>query len=255
MARLGEAPARGSKGARPARADRPARDSRGASSLPPPTRPFDIDIAIPRLREAVKDLPKAAMFQLADEGFDSVFEQLVACIISIRTLEETTLPTSRRLFAVARTAADMARLDPAEIDRLIGMSTFHEPKARQIHAIAQEVVEQYDGELPCDFDVLTGFRGVGPKCASLALGIACGQERIGVDIHVHRVTNRWGYVRGRTPEATMAALEARLPRQYWVEINRLLVPFGKYVCTGTLPRCSTCPLLDVCERRGVTTHR
>jgi endonuclease-3 len=220
-----------------------------------PPRPFDIEVAVERLREAVLPLPKAAMFQLAEEGYDSLFEQLVACIISIRTLEETTLPTARKLFAVARTPAEMARLAPDEIDRLIGQSTFHEPKARQIHAIAQEVVERYGGDLPCDRDVLLGFRGVGPKCAALALGIACGQERIGVDIHVHRVTNRWGYVQGKTPEATMAALEQALPRPYWVEINRLLVPFGKYICTGTLPRCATCPLNDMCEKRGVTAHR
>jgi endonuclease-3 len=221
----------------------------------PPTRPFDVDLAFQRLREAVRPLPKAAMFQLAEEGFGSLFEQLVACIISIRTLEETTLPTARRLFAVARTPAEMAHLDPDEIDRLIGASTFHEPKAHQIHAIAQEVVEKYAGDLPCDRDVLLGFRGVGPKCAALALSIACGEDHIGVDIHVHRVTNRWGYVQAKTPEATMLALEAVLPRDYWIEINRLLVPFGKYICTGTAPRCSTCPLNEMCEKRGVTTHR
>ena len=221
----------------------------------PPTRPFDLDRAVERLREAVRPLPKAAMFELADEGYSSLFEQIVACIISIRTYEETTLPTARRLFGVARTPAEMARLDPTEIDRLIGSCTFHEPKARQIHAIAQEVVERYGGELPADRDVLLSFRGVGPKCAALALGIAAGQPWIGVDIHVHRVTNRWGLVRAKTPESTMEALEGVLPRQYWVEINRLLVPFGKSVCTGTAPRCSTCPLADMCQKHGVTTHR
>jgi endonuclease-3 len=220
-----------------------------------PTRPFDIDLAVERLREAVRPLPKAAMFQLADEGFDSLFEQVVACIISIRTYEETTLPTARRLFAVARTPAEMARLSPDEIDRLIGACTFHEPKARQIHAIAVEAVERHGGKLPPDRAVLLGLRGVGPKCAALALGIAGGQEWIGVDIHVHRVANRWGLVEGRSPEETMVALEKVLPRPYWVEINRLLVPFGKSVCTGTAPRCSTCPLNDMCARVGVTSHR
>jgi endonuclease III len=87
------------------------------------------------------------------------------------------------------------------------------------------------------------------------LGIACGQARIGVDIHVHRVTNRWGYVHASTPEATMVELESKLPREYWVEINRLLVPFGKHVCTGALPRCSTCPVLDMCRQVGVSAHR
>lgn len=218
-------------------------------------RPFDVDIVIERLREAVRPLPKAAMFQLADEGFASLFEQLVACIISIRTLEETTLPTARRLFAVARTPAKIAALDGAELTRLLRPATFYEAKAGQIQAIAEEFIERHAGQLPADRDVLLGFKGVGPKCASLALGIACGAAEIGVDIHVHRVTNRWGYVAARTPEATMLALQAVLPREYWVEINRLLVPFGKYVCTGTAPKCSTCPILDSCARRGVTTHR
>jgi endonuclease-3 len=221
----------------------------------PATRPFDIDLAIERLREAVQPLPKAAMFQLADEGFDSLFEQVVACVISIRTYEEVTLPTARRLFAVARTPAEMVRLSPDQIDELIGACTFHEPKSRQIHAAAQVAVEQYGGELPAERDTLLSLHGVGPKCASLALGIAAGQEWIGVDIHVHRVTNRWGYVHARTPELTMAALEAVLPRQYWLEINRLLVPFGKSVCTGTAPHCSTCPLADLCPKIGVTDER
>jgi endonuclease-3 len=96
---------------------------------------------------------------------------------------------------------------------------------------------------------------VGIKCANLVLGIACGQPRIAVDIHVHRVTNRWGYVATATPEQTTVALEAVLPRDYWIEINRLLVPFGKHVCTGNLPRCSTCPVLDMCRTIGVTKHR
>ena len=195
------------------------------------------------------------MFQLADEGFNSLFEQVVACIISIRTYEEVTLPTARRLFALARTPAEMVRLSPQEIDELIGACTFHEPKSRQIHTIAQEALDRYDGQLPPDREVIMGLHGVGPKCASLALGIASGQEWIGVDIHVHRVTNRWGYVRTRTPEATMAALETVLPRPYWLEINRLLVPFGKSVCTGTMPKCSSCPLCDLCPKIGVTEHR
>jgi endonuclease-3 len=227
---------------------------RAADELPQ-TRPFDVDQAVERLREAVRPLPKAAMFQLAEEGFDSLFEQVVACIISIRTYEETTLPTARRLFAVARTPADVAALDPDEIDRLIGTCTFHEPKSRQIHAIAIEAVERHGGRLPPDRDVLLGLRGVGPKCAALALGIAGGQEWIGVDIHVHRVTNRWGYVQANTPERTMQQLQEELPRRYWVEINRLLVPFGKHICTGILPKCSTCPVLRYCRQVGVTAHR
>ncbi|MER3404253.1 MAG: DNA lyase, partial [Chloroflexota bacterium] len=149
----------------------------------------------------------------------------------------------------------VSHLPVEEIDRLIGACTFHEAKARQIAAIARRAVAEYGGSLPCEEQVLRSLRGVGVKCANLVLGIACGQPRIAVDIHVHRVTNRWGYVQARTPEQTMAELERTLPRQYWLEINRLLVPFGKYICTGTLPRCSVCPVLEMCRQVGVTAHR
>jgi endonuclease-3 len=218
-------------------------------------RPFAVDLVFARLRDAVAPLPKAAMFELAEEGYDAPFEQLIACILSIRTRDEVSLPTARRLFAVARTPAALAELPAEEIDGFIRACTFHEAKARQIQEIARRVRDEHEGALPCEEAVLLSFPGVGPKCAHLALGIACGQEHISVDIHVHRVTNRWGYVREPTPEKTMAALEQRLPRRYWVEINRLLVPFGKHVCTGTLPRCSTCPVLEMCRQVGVMDHR
>lgn len=218
-------------------------------------RRFDIEEAMPRLRDAVAPYPKAALFELAAEGYTSVFEILVACILSIRTRDETTLPVSRALFAQARTAADLAALSVEQIDRLIQACTFHEAKARTIRDIARTTVKEHDGVLPCDRDVLLSFHGVGPKCANLTLGIACSLPLIGVDIHVHRVTNRWGYVRTTTPEKTMAALQEKLPRPYWVEINALLVPFGKHVCTGTRPKCSTCPLLKMCKQVGVGSHR
>jgi endonuclease III len=203
----------------------------------------------------VRPLPKAAMFALAEEGYRTLFEQLVACILSIRTRDETSLVAARRLFVRARTAHDVARLGAAEIDGLIGDVTFHAAKAGQIREIARRTVEEHGGRLPCDESVLIGFRGVGPKCAHLALGVACGERLISVDVHVHRVTNRWGYVRAPTPERTMAELARVLPKRYWVEINALLVPFGKHICTGRLPGCSTCPVLDMCRQVGVTAHR
>jgi endonuclease III len=218
-------------------------------------RPLNIQRVIEQLRDAVRPYPKAAMFELFDDGFKSLFEQLVACIISIRTLDEVTVPTARRLFAEACTPSEVAALLPEQIDKLIQTCTFHEPKARTILKIAQETVEKHRGVLPCDQEILLDLPGVGPKCSGLALGIACRQGHIAVDIHVHRVTNRWGYVQAKTPEQTMHALEQKLPREYWVEINALLVPFGKHICTGKAPRCSTCPVLDMCQQVGVTSHR
>ena len=218
-------------------------------------RPFDIDVAVRRISKAVEPFPKAAMFELAEQGFSSPFEQLVACIISIRTFDEVMLPTAHKLFERARTPSAMLALSPQEIDETIRASTFHERKAHQIHKIARRIMEEHNGELPCDYEALTSFEGVGPKCANLVLGIACDQPGIGVDIHVHRVTNRWGYVQARTPEKTAEALKEKLPRRYWVEINRLLVPFGKHICTGTRPKCSTCPVLDMCQQVGVENPR
>jgi endonuclease-3 len=217
--------------------------------------PFDIEEAIRLLREATAPYPKAALFELAAEGHDSVFEVLVACILSIRTYDETTIPTARRLFAKARTPEAIARLSATEIDSLITSCTFHDVKARTIRRIAETTLEQHAGVLPCDPEVLMSFHGVGPKCANLALGIACNLPLISVDVHVHRVTNRWGYVEARTPEKTMDALQKKLPRDYWVEINALLVPFGKHVCTGVRPKCSMCPLLSMCQQVGVKSHR
>jgi endonuclease III len=220
-------------------------------------RPFSFEVVLARIRSTLKagEYADAAMFDLATQGYRSLFEQLIACIISIRTRDEVSLPTAKRLFDRARTPEKITQLSVEEIDELISASTFHEPKARQIHAIAQRTVEDFDGALPCDFDVLTSFSGVGPKCANLALGVACGHSRISVDIHVHRITNRWGVVQTRTPEQTMAALEEVLPEKYWLEINRLLVPFGKHVCTGVRPKCSTCPVIEYCRQVGVTDHR
>jgi len=217
--------------------------------------PFDIDEVMSRIRDAVQPFPKAAMFALRDEGFTSPFEQLIACLLSVRTYDEVSIVAARRLFTEARTPDALAAMPPDAIDRLIANVTFHERKAEQIREIAARVRDEFGGELPCDDETMQSFSGIGPKCAHLALGVACGQQRISVDIHVHRVTNRWGYVATRTPEQTMGALEKSLPETYWIAINELLVPFGKHICTGTRPKCSTCPVLSMCAQRGVTNPR
>jgi endonuclease-3 len=218
-------------------------------------KPFKIDTALKRIEEAIRPYPKAMLFELAERGYDSPFEQLVACLISIRTLDEVSQGAALRLLGVARAPRDIARLGSEKIARLIAPAAFAGAKATQIHAIAEAVAQQHGGELPCDRETLLSFKGVGPKCANLVLGIACGEARIGVDVHVHRVTQRWGYTASPTPEKTMLELEAKLPRKHWVAINRLLVPFGKHVCTGVRPFCSRCPVLEMCRQVGVASHR
>ena len=216
---------------------------------------FDIDIALSRIAEAVRPYPPAALFELAADGFNSVFQQTVACMLSIRTRDETTVVVARQLLERAGTPKQMLGLTEEQLDRLIHASSFHAAKARHIMIMAERAVREFGGALPCERDVLLALPGIGPKCAHLVLGIACGQPFIGVDIHVYRVTNRWGYVQASTAEATMAALEAVLPPKHWITINRLLVPFGKHVCTGILPNCSSCPVLDMCRQIGVGRHR
>jgi endonuclease-3 len=216
---------------------------------------FEIDVVMDRVRAAVQPLPKAMLFELYDAGFESPFEILIACLISVRTRDETSLRMAQRLFAVARTPAAVAALDVNAIDALIDKCAFHLVKAEQIQTLAALLLEEHAGQLPCSFDVMTSYPGIGPKCANLALGIACGEPKIGVDIHVHRITNRWGYVSARTPEQSMRKLESALPTKYWLEINKLLVPFGKHICTPVAPRCSTCPVLDMCEQQNVLSSK
>jgi endonuclease-3 len=128
-------------------------------------------------------------------------------------------------------------------------------KARDIREIARRIVEEWGGEVPDSLEALTSLRGVGPKIAALTLAVGFGRPAIAVDIHVHRIVNRWGYVSAPTPEKTMLALANVLPERYWIEINERLVPFGKFICTGTRPKCSACPLLSICRQVGVTGHR
>jgi endonuclease-3 len=218
-------------------------------------KPFDPDLAFKRIEKAVENYPKAAMFELYDRGYRTLFEQLISCIISIRTLDETTIPVSERLFATARTPAEILKLSPSKLEALIHGTTFPGQKAYTILGICKAAVEQHHGQLPADYGQLTALKGVGPKCANLALGLASGHAAISVDVHVHRVVNRWGYVQTAQPEQTMLALEEKVPKKKWIDINRLLMPFGKHICTGRLPHCSACPVLQYCRQVGVTEHR
>ena len=215
-------------------------------------QPFDIHEAFRRLDQVCAGLPKAAMFELRDEGYATPFEQLVASLISARTLDETSLEVCHRLFAAARTPETMAALGEAELARLLVPATFPEPKARDILTLSRAIAAE-GGTVPDTAEGLTRFRGVGPKIAALTLAVGFGIPAIAVDVHVHRVANRWGYVATATPEQTQTALLAKLPREYWILINERLVPFGKAVCRGIRPRCPGCALLSMCAQVGVTS--
>lgn len=220
-----------------------------------PKEPFDIDVALQRIAALQSRYPVAALWRLAEEGYASLFEVLIGCILSVRTLDEVMAPAARRLLAQARTPEEMMQLTPERLTELITPCSFADRKAQQILEIARRLVAEYQGVLPCDRETLLAFKGVGPKCANLSLAIACEQPYISVDVHVHRVVNRWGYVQTTNPEATLKALEAKLPLAHWRELNRWLMPFGKFICMEERPRCSLCPVLDMCPQIDVLSHR
>lgn len=208
-----------------------------------------------RIRKAVEPYPKAMLFELYERGYRSPFEQLVACLLSIRTLDEVSLKVALQLLARATNPEDILKIPEQELAEIVRPCTFPGQKAASLRRISQKIMSDFKGRAPRDFEGLTSLPGIGPKCANLVLGIACGKPKIGVDIHVHRVTNRWGYISAPTPEKSLKELEGRLPKDKWVEINELLVPFGKHICTGRMPKCSVCPVLEECEQVGVVKHR
>ncbi|HUE39770.1 MAG TPA: endonuclease III [Candidatus Binatia bacterium] len=183
------------------------------------------------------------------------FETLISCLLSLRTKDSTTEAASARLFALARTPQAMLRLTPRKIERAIFPVGFYRTKARTILEISRTLVERHAGEVPGDLESLLALKGVGRKTANLVITLAFRRYGICVDTHVHRISNRWGYVRTKTPDQTEMALRSRLPRRHWRVYNDLLVAFGQNLCHPTSPWCSRCPVADRCARVGVTRSR
>lgn len=189
------------------------------------------------------------------ENSGTPFQILISTVLSLRTQDTTTTPAARRLFALADTPEPMLALDEQAIARAIFPVGFYRQKAKQIREICRILLERYGGEVPRDLDALLELPGVGRKTANLVVSLGYALPGICVDTHVHRITNRWGYVATRTPDETEMALRAKLPRRYWIEVNRLLVQFGQAVCRPISPWCSRCPVARWCRRVGVTSAR
>jgi endonuclease-3 len=188
-------------------------------------------------------------------GTGDPFRVLIACILSLRTQDTTTGPAAERLFALAATPAAMLALTPAQIERAIYPVGFYRTKARVLRGLCRDLLERFAGRVPDDLDALLTLKGVGRKTANLVVTVGYAKPGICVDTHVHRISNRLGYVKTRTPEETERALRAKLPRRYWIGYNDLLVTFGQNVCAPISPRCSTCPVRVLCRRAGVTSSR
>lgn len=179
----------------------------------------------------------------------------MSCIISLRTKDEITAQASARLFACAGTPAEMMKLTTKEISDLIYPAGFYRNKSEQIHVISSQLISEYFGNVPDEIEELLKFRGVGRKTANLVVTLGFGKPGICVDTHVHRICNRWGYIKTCTPEESEAALRKKLPVEYWILINELLVAFGQNHCNPLSPRCSSCRISGFCKRVGVTTFR
>jgi len=206
---------------------------------------------IRRLRRAQPAWRRTA---LADEAGDP-FRVLIACLLSLRTQDTTTAPAAARLFALADTPAAMRGLTTRQIERAIYPVGFYRTKARVILEVCRDLLERFGGRVPADLDALLTLKGVGRKTANLVVTLGFNAPGICVDTHVHRISNRLGYVRTRTPDETEMALRAKLPRRYWIGYNDLLVTFGQNVCAPVSPKCSACPVRPLCRRVGVTTAR
>lgn len=224
--------------------------SRSKGRAPAPS----IGRVIARLRRAAPAWRPTALAEVAERRRDP-FRVLMACLLSLRTKDETTFPASERLFALADTPAAMLRVPRPRIERAIFPVGFYRTKAKVIHEISRDLLARFEGQVPATIDELLTLSGVGRKTANLVVTVGFGKPGICVDTHVHRISNRWGFVRTRTPEDTETALRRRLPRRYWIGYNDLLVAFGQNVCQPVSPHCSVCPLLAGCPRIGVRHSR
>jgi endonuclease III len=210
---------------------------------------------IARLERAAPSWNTTALAAVAQETGRDPFRILISCLLSLRTKDETTGPAAARLFALADTPAGILALPPRTIERAIFPVGFYRTKARVLHRVCRDLLERFAGRVPSDLDALLTLHGVGRKTANLVVTFAFGLPGICVDTHVHRISNRLGFVRTRTPDETEQALRRCLPRRHWIGLNDLLVSFGQNICRPTSPHCSQCPVHGLCPRVGVRRAR
>ena len=212
-----------------------------------------IDKIVPILKKQIKqfDMPIVSEFALRE----TPFVVLISCLLSLRTKDQTTAAASKRLFAVADTPRKLAALPVKQIEKLIYPVGFYKTKAVRIKDISRQLVDEYNSKVPNTIEELLKFYGVGRKTANIVVTIGFGKPGVAVDTHVHRISNRLGYVRTKTPEQTEYALRAKLPQKYWIVYNDLLVTWGQNVCKPISPLCSTCAIRKYCNRVGVGVSR
>ncbi|HKN88515.1 MAG TPA: endonuclease III [Nitrospiraceae bacterium] len=217
-------------------------------------RDEEIHAALRILRREVRQWQEPVVGVVAKESRDP-FRILIACVLSLRTKDRTTADASQRLFALASDPASMLTLSLPKIQAAIYPVGFFRTKSKQIQAMCRRILDAYEGRVPDSIDELLTLPGVGRKTANLVVTVGYGKPGICVDIHVHRISNRWGYIRTKTPEQSEQALCRKLPSKYWITYNDLLVPFGQNICQPVSPYCSRCKLIKYCDRVGVSRSR
>ncbi len=206
------------------------------------------------LRAAVRDFPEPIVTEVS-RTTDHPFLVLASTILSLRTKDDVTREASKRLFQKAKTPEELLDIPEDTLAKLIYPVGFYRTKARTLRTVCAELIEKYESRVPDELDELLKLKGVGRKTANLVITLGFGKPGVCVDTHVHRISNRLGYVSTKTPEQTEMALRAKLPRKYWVEFNDLLVTYGQNVCKPVSPFCSKCSLSRYCGRVGVVKSR
>jgi endonuclease-3 len=216
--------------------------------------PFPIDDTLTRLQKAAVNFEIPVVSEVAGMEGDP-FKVLLATIISLRTKDEVTGPASARLFALGGDPEHLLAVAEEHIAKAIYPAGFFRVKAKTIHKICRRLLDDFGGQVPNTLEALLSLDGVGRKTANLTLTEGFNLPGICVDIHVHRICNRWGYIRCKTPDQTEMRLRAKLAQEWWIPINQILVAFGRNICRPVSPHCSICPMADVCRQVGVTTTR
>lgn len=204
----------------------------------------DIDFIVTTLQNAKQ--PQSDFVKLMD-SFKDPYLVLIACILSLRTNDRTTYPATLRMLKLAKTPDEMMKVSVEDLEKAIYPVGFYKNKAGQIIELSKKLVEEYDGKVPCDIEELCKFKGVGRKTANLVLSEGFNEPAICVDVHVHRIFNRLGYLKTKTPEETEFELRKKLPKKYWIPINSLLVTHGQNVCKPIKPNCALCPIREYCK--------
>ena len=204
-----------------------------------------IDNIVQALKDA--DQPRSEFVELMEQ-FQDPYLVLIGCILSLRTNDKTTYPATLRMLELAKTPQEMMGINVKDLAEAIYPVGFYENKARQIIELSKQIAEELDGKVPDEIDDLIKFNGVGRKTANLVIAKGFNRPAICVDVHVHRIFNRIGYIKTKTPEETEFALRKKLPVKYWKDINTLLVTHGQNVCKSQRPKCSECPISQWCSK-------